>query len=546
MMKSKEKRFLKETFLAGVRRSLKKSSFNKPINELLMAKPACVDLKEANEDVKAGVVRGQVKDSNSDEIVERRMKNETSENAVESRDSSINDENMEPEGDFQPQSSAKREGQARPDNSGGHRAESGTRKRIRSRTSFVWKMVEETEEGFSCSLCGKNIKSACATNITAHMVRKHHKQLLYERQLDDKIRADAKASNPRRTMSVTPRVRTGQYRSPALTEIKLDFTKIQPSSTLNYDQKPLVNQSEPTKLLKMAIITSDMPITVIDNDLFKRYSSLIPHFTPITSNAMFSLIGSEFVSMFLRIKQILCKVDAVSISLTISMPTDPFSRAFVFIVVNFFHPDTFQFTRYLLDIVELMKNYTSDSVKESVEQVLCTYGIKHKVFRIVGDIGRTIQASLVEPFIYSLQGNGKPLTSEEFDKLSTEEAVQLVIEEKCDALKQSSIDGGNLPEVSDLEQAALIKCCESFEDYTLLPISTLMAVLHECFETNVLMQKLRECVYDLLKMFSKSAILMKALIMETGGKKLLLPADTDWITVYITYSFLLVVQCVGI
>uniref|UniRef100_A0A0M3IRX2 BED-type domain-containing protein n=1 Tax=Ascaris lumbricoides TaxID=6252 RepID=A0A0M3IRX2_ASCLU len=52
-----------------------------------------------------------------------------------------------------------------------------SQKRKRSRTSFVWNMVEETVDEIKCSFCGKLIKTACVTNITAHMARQHPKQL---------------------------------------------------------------------------------------------------------------------------------------------------------------------------------------------------------------------------------------------------------------------------------------------------------------------------------------------------------------------------------
>ncbi|KHN81751.1 hypothetical protein Tcan_07180 [Toxocara canis] len=411
-------------------------------------------------------------------------------------------------------------------------------------------MVYEMDADAECLICGKRIRSSCATNITAHMARKHPHELV----------AGCIATGKKKITPVTLRTRTRSMLHAASVE------------TVECSTTEENRQYEITKLLALAVATSSSPIALVDNTLFREYSSRIPHFKPPNAtnvtkaikseygalvdrmkktlanidvlavntsriphfkppNAtnVTKAIKSEYGALVDRMKKTLANIDVLAVSVNISLPAidSPSSdRSLVSVIADFFDPEQETFAHHLLDVVNLQKEHTSDYLMECVRTVMETYGITHKVFRFICSGGSMTRTVLAEPFKYTIANRSDDQQPLDVSNMSNEQLEQLVIKPEY---------GGDTQMLTASDDVVPMEFFASIDSHIPSALQTLMVVLRECFEENLFMQKLSVYVFEVLKLFTQSATLMKELILETGGKKLLFPGNTSWLTLFIAY-----------
>ncbi|VDM44558.1 unnamed protein product [Toxocara canis] len=331
-------------------------------------------------------------------------------------------------------------------------------------------MVYEMDADAECLICGKRIRSSCATNITAHMARKHPHEL------------------------VAGCIATG---------------------------KKKVRRVAPFRYVRVGVITWDF--------FLQEYSSRIPHFKPPNATNVTKAIKSEYGALVDRMKKTLANIDVLAVSVNISLPAidSPSSdRSLVSVIADFFDPEQETFAHHLLDVVNLQKEHTSDYLMECVRTVMETYGITHKVFRFICSGGSMTRTVLAEPFKYTIANRSDDQQPLDVSNMSNEQLEQLVIKPEY---------GGDTQMLTASDDVVPMEFFASIDSHIPSALQTLMVVLRECFEENLFMQKLSVYVFEVLKLFTQSATLMKELILETGGKKLLFPGNTSWLTLFIAY-----------
>uniref|UniRef100_A0A915C8H3 HAT C-terminal dimerisation domain-containing protein n=1 Tax=Parascaris univalens TaxID=6257 RepID=A0A915C8H3_PARUN len=290
------------------------------------------------------------------------------------------------------------------------------------------------------------------------------------------------------------------------------------------------NKEKLERLLTLSIGISNTPMNFVENLFFKEFSSHIPNFTLPSMRALTSAIKAEYDVLVEHIKKTLKDVSSLVISMAISTNTRSCGYSFLHVVGHFFEPKSGQLVSYLLDTIEMEQSYPTESLKDHVEQVLKSYGIDHKVFRFVGEIGIKLRAIFNEPFHYTLIDN-KENEVIDVENLSSNQAIEVTVEsaENAEIFEETM---RNIP----------VEFFAIFNNYTQSPIYALMCVMSHGFESNELMEAMRKHINDILKRFSTSAIFMKEFIIETGGKRLLFPGDNSWLTTFMTYKRLLEIE----